>query len=122
MGSVYKETFTKPLPKDAEIVEKNGQRVARWRDKKGKLRTAPLSKSGTHVLIESAIYTANYRDGSGLVQKVSTGCKDMTAAKQVLANLEKRADGVRAGIRTADEDATVNHHGKPIGSHFDAYA
>lgn len=122
MGSVFRKQFTKPIPDSAETIEKDGQRFARWRDAKGKLQTAPLSASGDLILVESAKYTAKYRDGAGVTREVATGCKDLTAAKQVLANLEKRADGVRAGIRTADEDATVKHHGKPLASHYDAYA
>ena len=48
MGAVFKKTFTKPVPADAEIVAKKGQRFARWRVN-GKIRQAPITKgeSGT---------------------------------------------------------------------------
>jgi len=36
MGAVYRKSFTKPLPADAEIITRKGERLARWRDGKGK--------------------------------------------------------------------------------------
>ena len=42
MGSVYRKAVTKPLPGDAEIITRKGEKLARWRDTKGKTRTAPL--------------------------------------------------------------------------------
>ena len=41
MGTVYKKTFTKPLPAGAKIIVRKGQRLAEWIDAKGKRRTAP---------------------------------------------------------------------------------
>jgi hypothetical protein len=33
MGSVFKKTYTKPLPAGAELFSRKGQRFARWKDK-----------------------------------------------------------------------------------------
>ncbi|MCH7885841.1 MAG: hypothetical protein IIC01_11410 [Planctomycetes bacterium] len=35
-GTVYKKTYTKPLPPDAEAFTRKGERFARWKDAKGK--------------------------------------------------------------------------------------
>ena len=43
MGSLFKKTVTRPLPPGAEIVSRKGERLARWRDGKGKMRTAPVT-------------------------------------------------------------------------------
>ena len=43
MGTVYRKTFTKPLPAGAEIIVRKGQRLAEWKDAKGKTRTAPVT-------------------------------------------------------------------------------
>ncbi len=43
MGSLFKKTVTRPLPPGAEIVTRHGERLARWRDGKGKMRTAPVT-------------------------------------------------------------------------------
>jgi hypothetical protein len=112
MGSVFKKTFTKPVPADAEIIEKKGQCLARWRNRKGKLQSAPVTvgKDGSaRVLVESNKYVAKYRDASGLVQEIPTGCRDETAARQFLAKLEREAELIKAGSMTA-EQATVGKH------------
>ena len=41
MGNVFKKTVTRPLPPEAEIITRQGVRLARWRDGKGKTRTRP---------------------------------------------------------------------------------
>ncbi len=128
MGTVYKETFTKPLPPDAELFTHKGERWARWRDSKGRLRkarvTTPTTGSNAGVprlLIESAYYTAKFRDGSGLVRKVSTGCRDEAAARSVLTELERRAELVKAKVMTSAEDAIADHQSTPLSEHIAAY-
>lgn len=91
VGTVYKKTFTKPLPAGAEIITRKGERLARWRPPKGKPRTAPLTASGARIRVEAATFTARYRDGRGLVVEVATGCRSEDAARQVLAGLERDA-------------------------------
>ena len=109
MGTVFKKTFTKPLPPNAEVFEKDGERFARWKPAKGRQRIVPLTKGteGTgRILIKAATYTAKYRDGQGRVCERPTGCRDETAARSVLAralivlgqhHLIERADGAHLG-------------------------
>ena len=42
MGSVYRKTVTKPLPEDAKIFTRDGERFARWQDSRGKTHKAPV--------------------------------------------------------------------------------
>src|SRR5262245_6459564 len=124
MGTVFKKTVTKPMPAGAEIFSRKGQRFARWRNAKGKACTAPVTvgKDGTERLsIESATYYAKYRDGARLVRVVPTGCKDETAARGVLADLERRAELVKAGVISTDEDAIAYHQGIALNAHCDAF-
>ena len=53
MGTVYRKTAMKPLPADAEIFIRQGERFARWKDRAGKTRTAPLTltKNGTNRIV-----------------------------------------------------------------------
>src|SRR4029077_9441758 len=93
MGSVFKKTVTRPLPPGAEIITREGVRLARWRDRKGKTRTAPVmtgNDGADRIRDESGTYVARYRDGDGIVVEVSTKCRDKTAAQSVLADLERR--------------------------------
>jgi integrase len=124
VGTVFKKTFTKPAPADAETIVRKGERLARWRDRKGKLRSARLTvgqDGSERVAVESPYYFAKYRDGAGRVRVVATGCRDETAARQVLADLERKAQLIRSGILTTGEAAMEWHIGKPLADHFAAY-
>ena len=104
MGTIFRKTYTKPLPDGAEIQIRKDKRVARWKDGSGKTRTAKVTtgKDGSNRIISvSGTYTAKYRDGEGVVRERSTSCRDQAAARQVLRDLEKRADMVRSNFRTA---------------------
>jgi integrase len=122
---VFKKQVTRPLPPGAEIIVRKGERLARWKDRQGKTRTAPLTigkDAGERIVTESPYFIAKYRDGAGLVREVATGCRDETAARQVLADLERRAELVRSGVMTASEDAVARRLNVPIADHLAAYA
>jgi integrase len=121
MGSVFKKTYTKPLPEGAEIVTRSGAAMARWKDK-GKTRTAPLTADKKRIRVAASTYTAKFRDGQGHLCEIPTGCRDKTAAEQVLKDRETRADKVRSGMRSAAEDATVDHQSTLIAQHLTDYA
>jgi len=124
MGTVYKETFTKPLPPGARIIVRKGKRLAQWQDAKGKTRTegVTVGKDGTdRIIVEAGTYTAKYRDGAGVVRKVATGCRDKTAAESVLADLERRAELVKAKVLTVAEDAVSDHQETPLAQHLADY-
>ena len=124
MGTVFRKTFTKPLPAGAETFVRKGERFARWKDRKGKTRTAPLTvgeDGSERIIIESPFYVAKWRDGAGVVRTEATGCRDETAARQVLADLERRAELVRSGVMTGAEAAIGDHQAAPFAGHLDAY-
>ncbi len=124
MGTVFRKTVTRPLPAGAELFMRKGERFARWKDHKGKTRTAPLTigKDGQNRIADTAAtFTAKYRDGQNVVREVATGCKDETAARSVLADLERRAELVKANVLTVNEDAVSDHQATPLPVHFDAY-
>ncbi len=128
MGTVFKRTSTKPLPVNAELFVRKGQRFAKWQDAKGRTRTAAVTvpSDGKYVgqerlIVETPTYYADYRDGSGHLRRVATGCKDETAARAVLAGLEKRAELVKSGVMTSTEDTIADFQSVPLSRHFDAY-
>lgn len=124
MGTVFKKSFTKPLPAGAEVFTRQGQQFARWKDAKGKVRKAAAT-TGTdgraRILIESRTYFAKFRDGGKVVRVVSTGCRDEQAARSVLADLERRAELVKAGVMTPKEDQIADHQATALAEHFEAY-
>ena len=123
MGTVFRKTVTRPLPARAEIVERKGERLARWRVR-GKLRTALVTtgQDGALRVVEpSLFFVAKFRDGSGVVQTISTGCRDEQAARRVLADLERKAELVKAKVLTPAEAAVGEHQDRPLTEHLDAY-
>ena len=124
MGSVFRKVVTRPLPDGAEFIVRKGERLARWRDGKGKIRTVPVTqgRDGTERLRdESKTFFARYRDGNGLVVETATGCRDESAARQVLAELERKAERIRAGLISPSEARTADHLATPIGEHVADY-
>ena len=124
MGSVLKKAVTRPIPPGAEFIVCQGERLARWRDRKGKLHTAPMTTGrdgAERIREESSTYFARYRDGNGLVVETATGCHDKTAAQNVLADLERRAERVRAGLISPAEARTAEHLATPIVEQVEAF-
>lgn len=121
---IYRKQYTRPIPPGAEITGHNAHRVARWRLRNGQLRSAEVveGKDGKiRVRGQSRYYMARYRDGSGHVIEVATGCKDEVAARAVLTKLERNAEMIRAGVLTPAEADAATHANVPLSKHFDAY-
>ena len=124
METVYKPTFTKPLPSNGELFTSKGETFARVKPPKGRAVTYPVttSKDGSQrIVVESGTYVAKYRDGSGLVHTISTGCRDEGAARSVLNELERRSELVRSGFMTAGKDRNADHAATPLTDHFATY-
>ncbi len=128
MGTVFKRTSTKPIPAGAAFFSRKAQRFARWTTPKGKTRTAAVVVPADgkfvgqeRIVVKTPTYYADYRDGSGLLRRVATGCRDEDAARAVLADLERRAELVKAGVLTSTEDAIADHQAMTLAEHFDAY-
>ncbi|MDB5346471.1 MAG: hypothetical protein JWP89_4848 [Schlesneria sp.] len=124
MGTVFRKIVTRPLPKGAELYTRQGQQFARWKPAKGRTKTAKVTtgKDGSpRILEESGTYIAKYRDGSGHVCEVSTGCRDEDAARSVLGKLERRAELVKSEVMSSAEAATADHQQTSLTDHFAEY-
>ena len=124
MASVFRKTSTKPIPVNAEIITRKGERLARWKDCRGKNRTAAVTKGrdGTdRIVVQAATYTAKYRDGQNIVREVATGCRTKDGALSVLRELTGRAEKVKSQILAPAEDRIADHQGMPLETHFDVY-
>ena len=73
------------------------------------------------LVIESPTYVAKYRDGTGLVCKVSTGCRDEDATRSVLSNLERRSELVKSEVLSKGEATMADHQATSIAGHFAVY-
>ncbi|MBN8596522.1 MAG: tyrosine-type recombinase/integrase [Planctomycetes bacterium] len=124
MGTVFRKAWTAPVPPGAEIVEQRGKRIARYRIRSGKLRTAEVFTAAdgrVRIRGETKAYIAKFRDAAGLWIERPTGCTDETAARAVLAQLERRTELVRAGVLTPEEDAASKHGAESIDTNLDAW-
>ena len=123
MGTVFKPIVTRPLPPGAQVIERDGKRIARWTSARGGLRVADVRTTprGDCIVQESGKFLARYRDGQNVVRTVPTGCRDEMAARAVLGELERRAELVRAGIVTPAQDAVADHRRTTITTHVAAY-
>ena len=84
MARIFRQTYTKPIPPGAEIHTRNGRRFARFKDGSGRVRTAPVSEDGTRVILDTAKWYIDYRDGNGNPRRVA-GFTDKRATEQKAA-------------------------------------
>jgi integrase len=120
---VFKQKVTRPVPAGAEIAEKNGSRVARWRSR-GKLRTAPLTtgeNGDDRIPTEARTYTAKFRDHTGKVVTRPTGCRDEQAARQLLTKWEREVEQIKAGTLDRKALYAARQAAAPLEDHLSAY-
>ena len=123
MGTIFRRTERRPIPRSANIVEKAGKRVARWHSR-GRLRTAPVevAADGTEcVVVESGTYVAKYRDHAGKIVERSTKCREEATARQQLAAWEREEEQIRVGILEPGQLATARSAVGSLESHLGAY-
>ena len=65
MATIYRKVYPVPMPEGAEIIMRRGQRLARWTDGNGNVKTAPLSADGKKIMHEAGCWYARYTDADG---------------------------------------------------------
>jgi hypothetical protein len=124
MGSVFRKSVTRPIPPTATVTTQGGKTEARWKTRAGKWSTAEVvtRPDGREVIsVESGAFFAKYRDADGVVRVVPTRCRTEDAARQLLADLERQAERVRAGVATTQELAVAERMSVPIERHVAEY-
>jgi len=124
MGAIFKKSFTKPIPDDAELVTIDGKLFVRIKPSKGRAKTYPVTRSrdgSPRMLVTSSRYVAKYRDGHSVIRTVATGCHNEQAARSRLRELERRSELVRSGVISSTEDGIANQQSVPLSSHKDEY-
>lgn len=124
MATVYRRSYTMPMPKNAEFIERNGKTIAQWVDARGKKHTEQTTtgrKGQLKIIRYAPTFWAQYRDADGRMVVESTGCRDKQTARHVLAEKLKRVEHIKAGILNAQECRIADHSSLPLESHIDAY-
>ncbi len=116
MARVFRQTYSKPLPVDAEVFTRKGKRYARFKDSKGKVTTAPLSQDGTKIVREASKWYIEYKDSDGCMKRVP-GYSDKKATEQKAAESEREAEQVRSGYKPKEHEQLQ----RPLKDHLHEY-
>lgn len=138
MRTLKRKVSVRPLPSGAEIKERRRkatikelqlnpsqatvlEQIATWKSRGGEKQQGVVIESpdGTRkVRVRSPIWTAKYRDANGVINEVSTGCRDKQAAQNVLNQLASRAEKVAAGVLSLEEVDIAKHQHVPLTQHI----
>jgi integrase len=115
MARVFKPTYPKPIPADAEIINRDGTPHARFRRHK-KVVTVPLTQDGQRILLEMKKWYVELRDADGVIRKVP-GYTDKAATEQLAARLERRVAHQAEGLLDPFEE----HRKRPLVDHLEDF-
>ncbi len=115
MASVFKRTRRKPIPKNAEILERRNRLYAVW-NSRGRRRRAPVAEDGQTVLIEDDSYTVEWFDWQGKRQRTSGG-PDKDAAEALGRKLESDEMQRRRGLIDPAAERFAAEGRRPIFEH-----
>lgn len=96
MAHIFKVKTTKPLPQNADIVTKNGEKYVRLR-RNGRPTLHPLTQDGKRYTQESRKWYIQYKDSEGAWKRVP-GFTDKDATAQRAAELERNAERQESGL------------------------
>ena len=113
MARVFKQTYTKPLPAGAETITRKGQRLARFKDGRGRTQTAPITQDSQRILLQTAKWYIDYKDADGTTKR-APGFRDKQATEQHASDLEKQAEQVRSGYKPREYE----HLTRPLKEHL----
>ena len=116
MASVFKPTYSRPIPPEAKRCRLNGQTAVKFTDKRGKVHTRRLSAGGKGMICEQSRWWMRYTLPDGTERRVK-GLTDKTATGQEAARREREAAAAAAGLTLVDD----RHPSRPLGEHLNAY-
>ena len=116
MATLFHPTKPVPLPHGAVVETIDGRPHVRIGSGK-KAPVYPVTADGTKFLKPAKKWYGKFRDGNGVVRKVPLSA-DKNAARQLLADLVRKAERVRIGLHDPAED----HARRPLAEHLADYA
>ena len=121
MATIYREKYRRPIPEGAEIGMFRGKKVVRWTGGGGRTMVGELEKDGKRVVFQYENWFARFRDADGVMRRVTTGCRDQQAARQVLANIISEVEKIKAGIISREEAHVSVHSDTSLEQHVADY-
>lgn len=116
MASVFKPTYSRPIPPEAKCCRLNGKPAVRYTDKRGKVHTRRLSSDGKRMICQQSRWWMKYRLPDG-TQRRAKGFTDKTATEQQAAKREREAALATSGLALVDDA----HLSAPFADHLQAY-
>jgi integrase len=111
MSNIFRRSYTVPIPDAAELITIKGVPSARFK-KNGKTQTAPLTKDGQRMSIESPSW---YGWVNGHAVRLF---KDAVASRQRLAELDRKSELQESGLIDPFEE----HRKRPLAEHLGDWA
>jgi integrase len=105
MASVIRRYDKRPIPPNAEFITRRGERLARYKDTRGRTQTQSLSEDGTVLLIPRRHWYIVYFDATGRRRFVKAYV-DKEASEKLARDLERQAARAKAGLEAADRKKT----------------
>ena len=115
MAHLFKVKTTKPLPKNADIVTKDGKKYVRLK-RGGRSTLHPLAKGGTRYTQESRKWYVQYRDSEGAWKRMP-GFTDKEATAQLAAELQRKAERQESGLA----DSFKKGKTRTLKAHLDGF-
>jgi hypothetical protein len=119
MASLFRPTYTQPLPPNAEVVTRQHRGKARRCVRlveDGKPSFYPLTAKGDRYRVPAAKWYGQYAGANGALQRVPLS-ENKTVAQQVLNDLVRKAELGKVGIIDPYED----HRKRPLAEHLGAW-
>ena len=85
---VFKDTYTKPRPDDAQVFSRKGKAFCRFTDRQGHTHEARLTKTGDRVLVSGAVWHIGFQDNLGISRKLE-GFADRQTTQDLAGKIEK---------------------------------
>src|SRR5262245_54009672 len=111
MPRVFRQQYTRPIPRDAEPLTHKGKPAVRSNGGNGKTVVAFLTKKGDRCRVASPTWYG-WVDGATVPL-----CTNKAAAEMMLAELVKKAELGRRGIG----DPFHDHRLRPLAEHLEEY-
>ncbi len=115
MATITKLTYTRGIPKGANLVTKNGEQFARFK-RNGRTIDAPLTEDGKKCRVETAEWYVRHKGVDGKWHR-KKGYTDRQATEKLAVEIQQRIDRHQSG----HADPFEEHHKRPLTEHLEDF-
>ncbi len=117
---IYKPTYSKPLPEGAKILRRKDGKYAKYRDKRGRLQEARLTKSGDKILCETSNWHISFEDNLSIHRELKAYTNEQATQRladriQQLLNCKSNNQPLDSELQKFVEQLSVKIRDELIG-------